>query len=712
MTENINDGRPFYSRLSLRSGKEHVVNAVTGTFHHIVEEVRHECTPNISKFSLGGTAKAALGLIYRPYVPAFHRPGWFKNYIVGPHTPELLESLFSDLWAGVIVALTLLPQGLSYSQLANLPAVNGLYAAILPSATYTFLGSSMQLGVGPVAIVSLLTGQLVSKYRPDYAKNPEGAINLAAQISLVCGLYLLMLAAIKAGNLINYISHPVMSGFTSGAAMLIGLSQLKNAFGFPSAAPQTGQEGYHYNYEVMEWFLHNWNNADVKTKLDYVNPFAAKITFGIYIPLILMYFLKECFPATPERKKNIYFKVFTYIVNIMPLFAIVIGANIAEDLITNAGTDPYKKAIKTVGNLPSGVNILRTPVFTEGWGPIFADVLPLTLISFMESYSVARRIATQRNELWILNANQELFAIGVANCLGSVSSAFPVSGSFSRSSLNAASGAKTPLSKATTMSIICLSLAAFTTKFYYIPNAALAAIIWVAITALISPLDFWEAWKHSKRDFFVLLTTFSITFILNTEYGLMAGIVLSFLIWFYDTAVTRKQVASFAPDTEMPVAIEQSETLLALKGVEYIRLYADISFVNVHFMKAYIIEEVLESKSEHITAILVDFADTSFIDLTGLLNFKEIVKVCHLKGVKFGAINMIPSVEAAFTKFEIEVDTFDSINTDSKQRTPDIIAVLTAEDASSKKASNSSSSGGSWTHTAHDTHTAQDTHTA
>eukprot|EP01034_Spumella_vulgaris_P036761 gene36761-45352_t len=150
------------------------------------------------------------------------------RYFVGPFNVEWAESFFSDFWAGITVALTLIPQGLSYAKLANLPAINGLYTAVLPSVFYTFLGSSMQLGVGPVALVSLLMGQLVIQY--DVVPGSVDSVNLAGECALCVGLFLTVMSVLRLGTFIRYISHPVMSGFTTAAAMLIGLNQLKNAF--------------------------------------------------------------------------------------------------------------------------------------------------------------------------------------------------------------------------------------------------------------------------------------------------------------------------------------------------------------------------------------------------------------------------------------------------------------------------------------------------
>jgi SulP family sulfate permease len=162
----------------------------------------------------------------------------------------------------------------------------------------------------------------------------------------------------------------------------------------------------------------------------------------------------------------------------------------------------------------------------------------------MESYAVARRIASANNELHILNASQELFANGVACLLGSISSAYPVAGSFSRSALNQACGAKTPLSKVTTLCVILIALSFLTESFFYIPKAALAAIIMVAIGGLINITDFWEAWKHDKKDFLVMSITLVVTFVFESAYGLAAGIGISIVFYLADLAFSTKAAPS------------------------------------------------------------------------------------------------------------------------------------------------------------------------
>lgn len=633
-----------------------------------IDEIKHECIPTtITAPDSKAVLKFILSFIYIPILPAFYKPGWLLNYVRGPFNGEWLDSFLSDVWAGVVVALTLIPQGISYAGLANMPIISGLYCAVIPGATYTFLGTGLQLAVGPVAIVSLLMGSLVTKYMgvpysatAKIPMNPDPYYQLASQVTFACGIYLICLGILKCGNFIRFISQPVMSGFTSAAAMTIGASQLKSAFNLPSSCPQQGQVGYDYQYQVYQWYLDNWDKYDTKNKVYYTNYIAINICFGIYIPLAIIYFSRQWFfPETPERKKKIWFKVISFLANILPLFAIIIGASLAQGYNTNPQGSNYAKGLKIVGTLPSGLNIFRPLGNKFDWGSIFNDTLPLTLISFMESYSVARALAVKRNELHILNANQELFAVGMANMLGSFASAFPVSGSFSRSSLNCASGARTPLSKATTMSIVCIALSTLTSTFQYIPNAALAAIIWVAIIPLVHEVTYaWPMWKHSKQDFFVIAVTFVITFAIDTAVGLAVGLGVSVLILLYNAAY----LSLTAPTTYRPADKPEVTAPLNLpdEGVVYVRINNDLTFLSGPRIRDYIQQDIVETQFESIKAVAIDFQGSRVLDYTGLLSLQEILYHGHIRGVKVMFLNATPYIAAQIAKFGLDFDDIGS----------------------------------------------------
>lgn len=653
------------------------------------------------------TGKMVLSWFHIPYFPAFHRPGWLLRYLVGPFNKQLLNSLVADFCAGLTVALTLIPQALSYAKLANLPAINGLYAAILPSATYVFFGSSMQLAVGPVAIVSLLTGQIVAKYQPDFATNFVGATDTAAQASLSVGIIMTCMGLLNLGSFIQFISFPVMSGFTTGAAMSIGLSQIKSAFGFatqPANAmgytdltgpPQQGQVGYDYNYAVMAWYTKNWNavlspmsglSAANLKKVNTIlqgspmarNPISTAICFGIFVPLTLVNYLKSnVFKGTKERKKRWSFWAFNIITSLFPFCCLIIAT--AASLNIKQNQDFYSNTLNIVGPVTAGLNILRTPNIHHNFGDFFADCIPIALVLFMESYAVARRIASNCNELHLLNPSQELFANGVANLLGSISTAQPVAGSFSRSSLNYTVGAKTPLSKLITLCIVLLVLSVLTQTFYFIPNPALSAIIWVSISSLIDFTDLWEAWKHSKKDWFVMLVTLSLTFTTDTAIGLAVGIGLSVLINLAELA--------FSPNSAPFAFYTNTED-----GIEEVHLQGDVTFIQSSRLKEFISnlfmmetpepgEDASASDKAYYKcstgmdcvfrpringgqlrevlprALILDFTSVVVIDVTGLMTLTELCRETRQLGVLVVIVKSRPHITRAMAKFGLYNDS-------------------------------------------------------
>lgn len=253
-----------------------------------------------------------------------------------------------------------------------------------------------------------------------------------------------------------------------------------------------------------------------------------------------------------ESQTTLAFKTFQFIVYLSPFIALVIATNqsylIKRDYpyttankpaLLNTPDNIYPNNLSIVGYVTPGLNFISTPNLPYAWGNFFAAIIPLTFVAFMEGYGVACRIASQRNELHILNASQEMFATSAANLLASISSGFPVSGSFSRSALNAAAGAHTPLSKVTTIVVIIIALTQLTGTFFFVPQAALAAVIWIAIWDLVRFDHLWHALKYSTKDFFLILITVAGEFIFSTEVGLAVGLSLSLAIYAFEHAFNK-----------------------------------------------------------------------------------------------------------------------------------------------------------------------------
>ena len=418
----------------------------------------------------------------------------------------------------------------------------------------------------------------------------------------------------------------------------------------------------------------------------------------------MMFFnlLKIYLPASQARKQSWWYVIFTNITNVLPLLAIIVGANIAWNInnYVASGTswvnvnDPvqvnYAKLLKLVGTVPSGVNIYRVPTLQYEFWSFLAECIPIALILFMESYSVGRRIAIKRNELHIMNASQELWANGIANLVGSVSTSYPVSGSFSRSSLNYLSGARTPLSKTTTVIGVIIALNTLTSFFYFIPKAALTAVIFVALYALLGLEDIWEAFVNSKKDFFVLITTLTVTFVFDTAIGIALGLGLSFFIF----------VAEFVMSSHhKPILVENPKTN---HGIAVVKIASDLNFLTGPRIKDFISSLITRelpppdsetSRSERIfqkitsfldhwlipavrtspfakdqlpLAVIIDLESSLIVDLSGLNVLKEFGIEARDKFVKVAFINVPEHLYPDFEKFGIDNDVSNKyVNLDS-----------------------------------------------
>jgi SulP family sulfate permease len=573
----------------------------------------------------------------------------------------------------------------------------------MTGAAYAFFGSSGQLCVGPVALVSLLTGELINSYGIDYVNNPQEAVDFAGEVALAVGLVLVVMSLLNLGNLIRFISHPVMSGFTTAAACLIGMNQIKSAFGFTVKVPQQGQTDFDYNYQVMHWLISHWNGvyhfttAQITKKKSlamqdnmlYRNPTAAKICFGLYIPLLLIVIFKNNLKATPERKKSLWYNAFTIGSALMPFVAIIIGAHVAWQIKHDDGYnnpkithDWYSYKLSIVGKVQPGLDFLRAPSFKWPFLQLIGDIIPIALVAYMESYGVAQRIAHQHQEFHLLSASQELWAIGVANMLSACSSAYPVAGSFSRSSLNSVSGAKTAFSKVVNMIVVVLALQFLTTTFQYIPNAALAAIIWVAVYNLICVTDFWNAWKHSKKDFFVMLSSFIFVFVFNTEVGLAVGIGLSVFIYLFDTTFNPENAPILLKDNNEETKngmirhvylrgdfnfltsgrildLLTSLTLVEQRKPDVFdstwgdRMFFKVSSFFDSWLKPHLIESVGNKMPK---AIILDLTNVRVMDITALHDIEEQSKNARHKKVSFLVINASPIITKSLMKFGIKND--------------------------------------------------------
>jgi hypothetical protein len=221
---------------------------------------------------------------FSPYLPPIERPGWLKYCVrmlrgMSYEREKMTQIIFEDVLAGFMVVVVLVPQSLAQATLAGLSPIYGLKSSIFPALMYVIFGCSMQMNIGPSSTTALLVGAILAKHN---VTTDEEAIDLATQVSMVAGIVLVSMSILNLGYLLRFISVPVFTAYISAVALLIGISQLKNAFGFSCDMPQVGKNGVQYNYEVMQWYADNWNarynDAQHGDRL-YRNPYATQVLY-------------------------------------------------------------------------------------------------------------------------------------------------------------------------------------------------------------------------------------------------------------------------------------------------------------------------------------------------------------------------------------------------------------------------------------------------
>lgn len=489
-----------------------------------------------------------------------------------------LACLKGDLISGITVGCMLVPQSMAYATLAELPPQNGLYSSCVGLIVYSILGTSRQLGLGPVAVVSLMVASAID---PD--DTDENKVAAASQLAFVVGLVLFILGLLRAGVLVNFISHSVMSAFTSAAGLTIGASQFKYLFGIK--VPR-------YDYAMVFQ-----TTIEILSHIHEANGYAVIMGGTSILGLLILKYWKASHAAAPEGCK-----VGWYIMMGLADFsalALAFSCTIWAWLWNKLADIK----VETVGDIPSGYatpNGDGMPSFEET-SSIMIVALVIAMVGYLESMSVAQIMANKFQ--YTVNANQELIAIGAANVVASFFSAFPCVGSFSRTAVHGNVGAKTQLAGAISSFIVLAALYFLTTLFVYLPYCALAAMIEVAVLNLIDINAFKEAWKLHKRDFTVMVVTFVTTLCLSVKIGLFTGICLSILLVVQHSAFPRCSIHGRRPNgsyrdvARFPDAQEDPRLIIVV-------LHAKIFFANANRFGSFVVKAIRRAREKRDCLVL------------------------------------------------------------------------------------------------------------
>lgn len=490
---------------------------------------------------------------------------WLKHY--------RRAQLPGDISAGLVVAMMMIPQGMAYALVAGLPPVVGIYASILPPIVYALFGSSMTQSVGPMAIVSLMTAAVIGPLAP--AGSALASV-LAAQLALVSGVVLLLCGLLRMGFLANFFSRPVMSGFTVGSAIVIAFDQLHILLG-----------------------------GDLR----HIHLPSAELGVGSLLLLVLARqyltgLLKRC--GVPATVADIGAKLAPMVV--------VLGA-----IVLMAATGLPEMGVRTTGAVPAGLPHLNLATSSAHWKALVQPGLLIGFIVFLMSMSAAQSLALKRNEKLV--SNHELIGLGAANVASALSGGFPVTGSLSRSAVNFAAGANTPVASLITAALLACALLAPTGWLALLPLPTLAATIIVAVLGMLELDILRTAWRYDRGDALAWGATCLGVLALGVEAGVVIGVALSMgtLIWRasrpHIAVLGRIAGSEHFRNIERYPAETQPELLM-------LRIDANLFFGNVEAVSERIESELATHPSaRHLVLVMTA---VSSIDTTALFALSEL----------------------------------------------------------------------------------------
>jgi SulP family sulfate permease len=486
---------------------------------------------------------------------------WIRTYDRG-------QFLRPDVLAGVTVAAFSVPESMAYAGLAGLSPENGLYASMLALLVYAFFGTSTHMSVGTTSALAIMVGGTLG----GLALTDSGDYLAAAQLTaILAGGIAIIAGALRLGFVVNFISESVLTGFSAGAALFIGSSQLAKLFGI---------EGVQGNF-----FERIWN---VLKNLDETNGWT--LTLGL-VSIALLLIFEELWPRLPTS-----------------LFVVVLA--IALMYLS----DLEDKGVAVAGNIPSGLPI-------PSWPTVPTDVVPALvglafgcfLLSYIEGISVARTFAAKHKET--VNANQELYANGAINIGAGLFKGFPVGGSMSRSAVNESAGSKSPLAGGFAALLIALVLLVLTAPFEKLPETTLAAIVLVAIRSLVNIPAIRRLWRLSRVEFTAAALTFAGVLVFDLLTGVLIGAAFSILAMIARISKPHVAILGRVVGSDQFADIARHPENEQVPGIRIVRVDDDIFYANTEAVKSMLVGH---ASGEEINLVVLDLASTPYLDLAAI----------------------------------------------------------------------------------------------
>lgn len=502
------------------------------------------------------------------------------------------EAFARDCVAGVVVSIVMVPQCMGYALLAGMPAEYGLYSAILPSLLYALLGSSRTLSVGPAALISILVASSIASFNP---QSQVEYIHYAVNISFLSGCFLLGMRLLRLGSLTNYISVPVIGGFTTAAAVTIIFSQLKHLLGVSVG------EGLNF-LQTLQALAQGLIDANLHS-----------LSVGVTACAALWYFKS----AFPELVKKLHLRPWLEqgLGKSGPMVVMLLSAAVIATLHWD-----QQAGVAVVGVIPAGLPSLTTlPIDLALWRQLALPSFLIALMCFITSLAVSSSLASKRKER--VDSNQELLALGAANLGAAFSGTFALAGSMSRSAVNHSAGAETTI--ATFISTLCILVTLFflTPLFHHLPLAVLGSVVIMSVLSMMDGGLLLRCWRINRPDACSWLATFCAVLVFDIEIGICVGILLSIVLLLHRASHPHIAVVGRVGDSAhfRNVARHDVQTESAILAI---RVDESIHFSNVQFIEDFILYQcATHPQAQHLVLICssVSFVDTTAVEALELL---------------------------------------------------------------------------------------------
>ncbi|NWN90905.1 sulfate permease [Marinobacter adhaerens] len=511
-----------------------------------------------------------------------------------------------DVVSGLVIGVMLIPQSMGYAVLAGLPPEFGLYASIFPPLLYALLGTSNKISIGPVALDAVL---ILSGLSVLAEPGSDQYLQLAVELTLLVGLIQFLFGVLRFGFIVNFLSYPVVVGYTSAAALIIIGSQLQSL---------TGVYVDSANVLELAWQLlmniSNWHGVTVAISV-------ASLAF--------IFICKRHIPKLPNA-------------------LILLVSTMFLSGLFHAG----QAGVDVINSVPSGFPALHLPKFDLAkLGQLLPVAFTVALMGFVGTMSICKSQESPKDKRSV-QPNQELIALGLANTLGAMFRSFPVSASFSRSAALRDAGALTQISAIVSSGLIAITVLFLTPLFadYPLPKAVLAAIIVMSVLGLFKHKEMKSLFRQDKKEFLILLVTFGITLLLGVQQGLLVGVAVSLVLVIYNSTAPHMTELGKLDGEDLYRNIHRFESISVRKDVLIFRFDAPLYFANKDYFKTGLYKLIKQRPEGALKAVILDAQSISSIDTTSLIMLESVIENLREQGIQLYLVSLIGPVRDILTQ--------------------------------------------------------------